>query len=144
LHYYQHVCQSNWSLAIRYGCSLRADQSVRQDNRYPKRDDRTSLGDPISDAPRQVNDLSELANNPIGTSEVEDSGATGQVLSGTGNLLPAEIETKNLGASYGGKEGKHGKNLAGNSSAHHKKGELQDGEDLDLQPQQPYESDRRF
>ena len=106
--------------------------------------DRTSLGDPISDAPRQVNDLSELANNPIGTSEIEDSGATGQVLSGTGNLLPAEIEAKNLGASYGGKEGKHGKNLAGNSSAHHKKGELQDGEDLDLQPQQPYESDRRF
>jgi hypothetical protein len=106
--------------------------------------DRTSLGDPISNAPRQINDLSELGNNPIGTAEVEDTGATGQVLSGTGNLLPVEIETKNLGASFGGKEGKHGKNLAGNSAAHHKKGELQDGEDLDLTPQPAYESDRRF
>src|SRR5579862_1160687 len=101
--------------------------------------DRTSLGDPISNAPRQVNDLSQLANNPVGMAEIEDTGATGEVLSGTGNLLPAEIETKNLGASFGGKEGKHGKNLAGNSAAHHKKGELQDGEDLDVTPQPPYE-----
>jgi hypothetical protein len=106
--------------------------------------DRTTLGDPRSNAPHQVNSLSELANNPTGTAEVEDTGATGEVLSGTGNLLPAEIETKNLGASYGGKEGKHGKNLAGNSAAHHKKGEAQDGEDLDLTPEAPYESDRRF
>ena len=106
--------------------------------------DRTSLGDPRSNAPHQVNDLSQLANNPVGMAEIEDTGATGEVLSGTGNLLPAEIETKNLGASFGGKEGKHGKNLAGNSAAHHKKGEMQDGEDLDVTPQPPYESDRRF
>jgi hypothetical protein len=106
--------------------------------------DRTSLGDPRSNAPHQINSLSELANNPIGTAEIGDSGATGQVMSGTGNLLPASIETKNLGASFGGKEGKHGKNLAGRSSAHHKKGEMQDGEDLDVAPQFPYESDRRF
>jgi hypothetical protein len=105
---------------------------------------RTTLGDPRSNAPHQVDSLSELANNPTGTSEVGDSGATGQVLSGTGNKLPAEIETKNLGASYGGKEGKHGKNLAGHSAAHHKKGEMQDEEDLDFTPEAPYESDRRF
>lgn len=98
----------------------------------------------MSNAPRQVNNLSELANNPIGTAEIEDTGATGEVLSGTGNRLPAEIETKNLGATFGGKQGKHGKNIAGHSSAHHKEGEMQDGEDLDLTPQAPYESDRRF
>ena len=106
--------------------------------------DRTSLGDPRSNAPKQVNSLSELANNPVGTAEIGDTGATGEVFSGTGNRLPAEIETKNLVASFGGKEGKHGKNLAGNDGAHHKKGEMQDGEELDLQPQRPYESDRRF
>ena len=106
--------------------------------------DRTSLGDPRSSAPRQVNDFSGLASNPVGTAEVEDTGATGEVLSGTGNLLPPEIETKNAGASFGGKEGKHGKNIAGHSAAHHKKGELQDGEDSDLEPRPPYESDRRF
>lgn len=106
--------------------------------------DRTSLGDPRSNAPHQINDLSELANNPIGTSEIGDTGATGEVLSGTKNRLPPEIEVKNMGASYGGKDGKHGKNTAGHSTAHHKKGELQDGEDLDLTPQPPYESDRRF
>lgn len=106
--------------------------------------DRTSLGDPTSNAPHQFRDMSELANNPTGTAEIGDSGATGEVLSGTGNLLPPEIETKNLGASYGGKSGKHGKNLAGHSAAHHKKGELQDGEDLDVTPQAPYASDRRF
>ena len=105
---------------------------------------RTGLGDPRSNAPQQVNSLSELANNPIGTAEIGDSGATGEVFSGTGNRLPAEIETKNLGASHGGKEGKHGKNLAGHSGAHHKKGERQDQEDLDVTPQPPYESDRRF
>jgi len=106
--------------------------------------DRTTLGDPRSNAPHQINSLSELANNPIGTAEVGDSGATGEVFSGTGNRLPAEIETKNLGASYGGKEGKHGKNLVGNTGAHHKKGEMHDRDDLDLTPQAPYESDRRF
>lgn len=106
--------------------------------------DRTGLGDPLSNAPHQVNSLSELANNPIGTAEISDTGATGEVLSGTGNRLPPEIETKNLGATYGGKEGKHGKNLVGNTAAHHKRGEMQDSEDLDLTPQAPYESDRRF
>ena len=106
--------------------------------------DRTSLGDPRSHAPHQVGSLAELANNPIGTAEVGDTGATGEVMSGTGNLLPAEIETKNLGASHGGKEGKHGKNLAGHTAAHHKKGEMTDREDLDVTPQPPFESDRRF
>ena len=71
--------------------------------------DRTSLGDPRSNAPQQIHSYAELANNPIGTAEVGDSGATGEYLPGTGNRLPAEIETKNLGASFGGKEGKHGK-----------------------------------
>jgi len=65
-------------------------------------------------------------------------------MSGTGNLLPSEIETKNLGATYGGREGKHGKNLAGHSAAHHKKGEATDQEELDVTPQPPFESDRRF
>jgi hypothetical protein len=106
--------------------------------------ERTSLGDPRSNAPHQINDLSELANNPIGTAEIEDTGATGEMMSGTGNRLPPEIEVKNMGASFGGKDGKHGKNIGGHSAAHHKKGELQDGEELDLTPQPPYESDRRF
>jgi hypothetical protein len=106
--------------------------------------DRTSLGDPRSNAPHQIRELSELANNPTGTAEIGDTGTTGQVLSGTGNLLPTEIETKNLGATFGGKEGKHGKNLSGNTGVHHKKGERQDQEDLDVTPQPPYESDRRF
>ena len=106
--------------------------------------DRTSLGDPRSDAPHQINSLAELANNPTGTAEVGDTGATGEVSSGRGNRLPADIETKNLGATFGGKEGKHGKNLSGNPAAHHKEGELQDSKDLDLTPQHPSESDRRF
>ena len=106
--------------------------------------ERAALGEPRSNAPRQVNSLSELANNPVGTAEIGDTGATGEVLSGTGNRLPAEIETKSLGTSYSGKEGKHGENLAGNTAAHHKKGEMQDQEDLDLTPQASYESDRRF
>jgi hypothetical protein len=106
--------------------------------------ERTTLGEPRSNAPQQVHNLSELANNPIGTAEIGDSGVTGEVFSGTGNRLPAEIETKNLAASFGGKEGKHGKSLSGNTSAHHKKGERQDQEDLDVTPQPPYKSDRRF
>ena len=40
--------------------------------------------------------LAELANNPICTAEVGDTGATGEVLSGRGNRLPADIETKNI------------------------------------------------
>ena len=106
--------------------------------------DRTSLGDPRSNAPHQVDSLADLANNPTGTAEIGDTGATGEVMSGTGNLLPSEIETKNLGATYGGREGKHGKNLAGHSAAHHKKGEATDQEELDVTPQPPFESDRRF
>jgi hypothetical protein len=106
--------------------------------------DRTSLGDPRSDAPKQVNSLAELANNPIGTAEVGDTGASGEVFSGTGNRLPAEIEQKNLGRTFGGKEGKHGKNLTGQSAAHHKKDEYADSDELDATPQAPFESERRF
>lgn len=106
--------------------------------------DQTSLADPISASLPQVNDRSKLAENPYGMAEIEDTGATGEVLSGTGNVLPPTTEMKNLGASFGGREGKHAKNLVGHSTAHHKRGELQDGEDLDLTPQPPYESNRRF
>ena len=105
---------------------------------------RTSLGDPRSNAPQQVDSLAELANNPMGTAEVGDTGATREVRSGTGNRLPAEITMKNIGATYGGKEGKHGKNLVGHSAVHHKKGEATDQEELDVTPQPPFESERRF
>ena len=67
-----------------------------------------------------------------------------EVLSGTRNRLPVEVEAKNLSASFGGKRGNYGKNLAGNSAAHHKKGKMQDQEDLDVTPQPPYKSDGRF
>ena len=40
--------------------------------------------------------LSELANNPTGTAEIGNTGVTGEVLPGTGNHIPAEMEPKHL------------------------------------------------
>ena len=69
-------------------------------------------------------------------------GATGKGFSANTNRMPAKIETKNLWATFGGKEGNHGKNLSGNTAARYQKGELQDSEDLGFTPQHPYERDR--
>ena len=61
------------------------------------------------------------------------------ILSAIENPLPEEIETKNLAATFGGKEGEW--KLV--TAAHYRKQELQDSEDLDIAPQHPYVSDRR-
>jgi hypothetical protein len=98
---------------------------------------------PLSSAPHQVHSLADLANNPIDTAEVNDVGATGDVLSGTGNLLPVEIEEKNLGVTYGGKEGKGKKNPMGKNSARHKKRNREELEVPNETPKPPYESERK-
>ncbi|BFZ60590.1 hypothetical protein YB2330_001630 [Saitoella coloradoensis] len=48
-------------------------------------------------------------NVGLGPDSASLSGATGEVVSGTGHSLPAEIEKKNAGVSHGGREGKGGK-----------------------------------
>ena len=48
------------------------------------------LGDARSYAPDLGGSLTELANNLNGTTEIGDSGTTGEVGSGTGNLIDNE------------------------------------------------------
>jgi hypothetical protein len=103
----------------------------------------TSLSEPRTSGVHPIRTHADLANNPIATSEVNDTGVTGDVRSGTGNLLPAEIEEKNLGPSYGGKTGKGKKNPIGKGSAHHKRGNWEQLELSDETPEAPYQSEPR-
>lgn len=99
---HRHVRRSHRSFPPRCGCLFKptkVSDSTTDTQNISK--DRTSLSDPHSHAPHRVNSLSELANNYTGTTEIGDTKVPGEALSGIGNRLPAEVETKNLGVLFG-------------------------------------------